>query len=70
MVRPAYWKTKETQADGTVVTVPLYMPTTKDEVRDYSKYQFPFQLEYEGVHNFPNDRDAEWYDRLRDHFNA
>lgn len=70
VVRPAYWRTKEVQADGSVVTVPHYKPNTKEEARDYSTYQFPFQLEYEGVHNFPNDRDAEWYDRLRDHFNV
>lgn len=69
VVRPAYWRTKEVQADGSVVTVPHYKPTTKAEVRDYSTYQFPFQLEYEGVHNFPDDRDVEWYDRLREHFN-
>ena len=69
VVRPAFWRTKEVQADGSVVTVPHYKPTKGKEARDYSTYQFPFQLEYEGVHNFPNDRDAEWYDRLRDHFN-
>ena len=70
VVRPAYWKSKQEQEDGTDVKVTHWMPTSKDEVRDYSTYQFPFQLEYEGVHNFPNDREAEWYDRLRDHFNG
>ena len=71
VVRPAYWKTKEVQADGSVVTVPHYKPSKKEELRDYSTYQFPFQLEYEyeGIHTFPDDREVEWYDRLRKHFN-
>ena len=33
------------------------------------EFRFPYQLEYEGVHHFPNDDDVIWYDRIKDHFN-
>jgi len=33
------------------------------------EFRFPYQLEYEGVHNFPNDDDEVWYDRIKKHFN-
>ena len=54
-----------------MITVPHYIPDRKDTdaLRDYDTFQFPFQLEYEGVHNFPNNRDDEWYERIRKHFN-
>ena len=72
MTRPAFWRTKEVQADGSVATVPHYKPATREEMKDPSMFQFPFQLEYEyeGDHIFPNDREVAWYDRLRDHFNG
>ena len=49
--------------------MPHYKPNTKGALRDYETYQFPFQLEYEGVHNFPDDRDEDWYKRMSKHFN-
>ena len=33
------------------------------------EFRFPYQLEYEGVHHFPNDDDEIWYDRIKEHFN-
>ena len=67
---PAFWTTGPGVApDGTANESMHTYPATTKEMRNRKKYQYPFQLEYEGVHNFPNDRDEEWYDRLKDHFN-
>ena len=38
-------------------------------MEDREKYQFPYELQFEGVHDFPDDRDYEWHDRLKWHFN-
>ena len=72
VTRPAYWRTQKKKKNGRVITVPHYKPNTSEDKsahRDYDTYRFPFQLEYEGVHNFPDNRDDEWYNRLRQHFN-
>jgi hypothetical protein len=47
------------------------MPETTKESKDYTKYQFPFELHYEGVHKFGDvDRDSgNWYDMIKTHFN-
>jgi len=34
------------------------------------EFRFPYQLDYEGLHHFPNDDNEIWYDRLKDHFNS
>ena len=68
---PAFWTTRSGVApDGTAHEQMLVEETNNRLRKDRETYQFPFQLEYEGVHNFPNDREEEWYDRLRYHFNT
>ena len=34
-----------------------------------SSFKAPFGLEYEGAKQFPNDRNENWYDRIKDHWN-
>lgn len=41
----------------------------RDEMKNREKYQFPFQLEFEGVHHFANNRNIEWLWRMRNYFN-
>ena len=68
---PAFWTTRSGVApDGTTHEQMLVEETDKSLKNDRETYQFPFQLEYEGVQNFPDDREEEWYDRLRYHFNT
>ena len=46
-------------------------PTTNREAKDRSKYQFPFQLEYEGVPYFNSENAGDdWHVAMRNHFNA
>ena len=65
---PAYYVNKKFLHDET--PLPIGKPDTLQvEMEDRDKYQFPYELQFEGVHDFPDDRDDEWYDRLRWHFN-
>jgi len=34
-----------------------------------SGFKAPYGLEYVGAKNFPNDREENWYDRLKNHWN-
>ena len=44
----------------------------KKEMRDPDLYQFPFQLEYEGVSYYDQavHEDLPWHEAMRDHFNS
>lgn len=40
------------------------------DLEDDTAFRVPYQLEYEGVHNFSRDREETiWYDQLKNHFN-
>ena len=43
-------------------------PQSINPARDPS-FKFPFGLEYESPKHFPNDRNENWYDRMKDHWN-
>ena len=41
------------------------------DIEDPVAFRYPYQLEYEGVTNFPDERtDTIWYDQLKNHFNT
>ena len=70
IIAPAFWTTRSGVAPDGTAHEQMHVEETDRSVRkDRSLYQFPFQLEYEGVQNFPDDRDETWYDRLKDYFN-
>lgn len=44
-------------------------PQKIDPAAEDSVYKAPFGLEYEGAKHFPNDRNENWYDRMKNHWN-
>ena len=68
------WKMREANPFPYVTSVvrPAAM-ATDGEVLDTEDrggaFRFPYQLEYEGTHNFPNDSEEWWYERLKEHYN-
>jgi len=66
VARPSFYTTHEDDIGEYHTT-----PETKAEMKIRDDYQFPFQLEYEGVPYFNSENAGDdWHVAMRNHFNA
>jgi hypothetical protein len=66
---PAFYTKAEADTFGDRDS-PITRIETRDAMKDRQKYQFPYQVEYEGVHHFTDNRNLEWHWRMRNYFNT